>query len=98
MSVSRGFGLNGKSYYTNVCKPEGVWCNFIVDHSNGNGWGVRSVKSNGYVEAVFMNTSVTPGMQNGLTNPNPQAGFAVIRFKNNFNFYLGGFSGQIVPL
>lgn len=98
MSVVRGFGLNGKSLYTNVCKPTEVWCNFIVDHTNGNGWGVRSVKSNGYVEAVFMNTTQTPGKQNALTNPNPQAGFAVVRFKNPFNYYLGGINGQIVPL
>ena len=97
MSVARGFGLNGKSLYTNVTKPQEVWCTFIVDHTNGNGWGVRSVKSNGYVEAVFMNTTATPGTQNSLTNPNPQAGYAVIRFKNNFNYYLGVFNGQVVP-
>ena len=98
MSVSRGFGLNGKSLYTNVAKPQEVWVNFVVDSANGNGWGVRSVKSNGYVEAVFMHTSATPGLQNSLLNPNPAVGYAVVRFKNNFNFYLGGFSGQIVPL
>lgn len=97
MSVARGFGLNGKSFYTNVTKPLYVWCNFIVDHTNGNGLGVRSVKSNGYVESVFMNTNQTAGKINGFTNPNPAAGYALIRFKNNFNYYLGGFSGQIVP-
>jgi hypothetical protein len=98
MPTPRGFGLNGRALYTNVTQPMEVWCNFIVDSANGNGWGVRSVKSNGYVEAVFMHTSATPGKQNGLYNPNPAVGYAVIRFKNNFNFYLGGFSGQIVPL
>jgi len=98
MSVARGFGLNGKSLYTNIAKPMEVWCNFIVDHSNGNGLGIRSLKSNGYIEYVFMNTSATPGVVNGYTNPNPQAGFALVKFKNNFNYYLGGFSGQIVPL
>lgn len=97
MSVPRGFGLNGKSTYTNVVRPQEVWCNFIVDHTNGNGLGVRSVKSNGYVESVFMNTNQTAGKVNGFTNPNPAAGYALIRFKNNFNYYLGGFSGQIVP-
>jgi hypothetical protein len=96
MSNVRGFGLNGKSYYTNVAKPQDVVLNFIVDSTNGNGWGVRSVKSNGYVSAVFMKTSATPGLSNGLTNPNPQAGFALVRFRNNFNVYLGGFSGQVV--
>lgn len=97
MSVARGYGLNGKSIYTNVTKPIQVWCNFIVDAANGNGLGIRSLKSNGYVESVFMNTSQTPGVVVGFTNPNPVAGYALIRFKNNFNYYLGGFSGQIVP-
>lgn len=98
MAVARGFGLNGKSFYTNVAKPMCVWSNFIVDSTNGNGWGVRSVKSNGYIEAVFMNTSSTPGTQGILLNPNPQAGYAVIRFRQGFNYYLGGFDGQIIPL
>ncbi len=98
MSVVRGFGLNGKSYYTNVCKPMSVWCNFIVDHTNGNGLGIRSLKSNGFVESVFMNTNQTPGNINNFTNPNPAVGYALIRFKNCFNYYLGGFSGQIIPL
>lgn len=98
MSVVRGFGLNGKSIYTNVCKPMEVWCNFIVDAANGNGLGNRSLKSNGYVESVFMHTSSTPGTVNRFTNPNPAVGYALIRFKNNFNYYLGGFSGQIVPV
>ena len=98
MSVARGFGLNGKSIYTNVTKPMLVNCNFIVDHTNGNGLGVRSLKSDGYVEAVFMNTNQTAGKSpGGILNPNPAAGYAMIVFKNNFNYYLGGFSGQIIP-
>lgn len=97
MSYARGFGLNGKSLYTNVTMPKEVWCNFIVDHTNSNGLGIRSLKSNGYVEYVFMNTNQTPGSVNGATNPNPAAGYAVVKFKNNFNYYLGTFSGQINP-
>lgn len=98
MSVARGFGLNGKSIYMNITKPIFVFCNFIVDSTNGNGYGVRSVKSNGYIESVFMNTSATPGKIGGYTNPNPIAGYAQVRFKNNFNYYLGGFSGWAAPL
>lgn len=99
MSVQRGFGLNGKSFYTNVATPMDVNCNFIVDSTNGNGLGIRSLKSNGYVEAVFMHTSSTPGSVNGILNPNPAAGYAMVIFKNNnFQKYLGGFSGQITPL
>jgi hypothetical protein len=72
---------------------------FTVDSTNGNGLGVRTIKSNGYVENVFMHTSSTPGKGiGGFTNPNPQAGFAYIQFKNNFNYYIGGFSGTVAPL
>jgi hypothetical protein len=57
MSYSRGFGLNGKSFYTNVTMPKSVWCNFVIDSTNGNQLGIRSLKSNGYIEHVYMNTS-----------------------------------------
>ena len=98
MSQARGFGLNGKSVYKNIAKPMQIDLNFIVDSANGNGLGIRSLKSNGYVENVFMHTSATPGSNNGHTNPNPAVGYALIQMKNNFNVYLGGFSGQIAPL
>lgn len=98
MSLARGFGLNGKSLFSNVTKPCEVNCNFTVDSANGNGLGIRSLKSNGYIETVFMHTSATPGSINGFLNPNPPSGYAYIIFRNNFNYYLGGFSGQIVPL
>jgi len=162
MSVARGFGINGKSYYTNVCKPCVVHCNFIVDSTNGNGLGIRSLKSNGYIESVFMNTSAsftgtvtntsrnitsiastaslavgmpvqgtdipvgttitsilsstsvqmsaaatgTPGAGTityqgvnslGQGSPNPAVGLAFIKFKQNFNYYLGGFDGFVSP-
>lgn len=97
MSIARGFGLNGKSLYTNVCKPCEVNLNFIVDSTNGNGLGIRSLKSNGYVDNVFMHTSSTPGKNNGQTNPNPAPGLMVVQFKNNFNYYLGGYTGTIAP-
>lgn len=98
MSQPRGFGLNGKSIYMNVAMPKIVQCNFVVDSANGNGLGIRSLKSNGYIENVFMHTSASPGSHNGFLNPNPLAGFAVIQLKNNFNYYLGGFSGQVSPI
>lgn len=98
MSIPRGFGLNGKSIYMNVAKPMIVECSFIVDAANGNGLGIRSLKSNGYIENVFMHTSTTPGSNNGHLNPNPAAGYALVQFKNNFNVYLGGFSGFGSPV
>ena len=98
MSVARGFGLNGQALYTNVAKPIEVHLNFVVDSTNGNGLGIRSLKSNGYVRNVFMHTSASPGTNDGALNPNPAAGFALIQFKNNFNYYLGGYSGFVSPV
>lgn len=87
MSVARGFGLNGKSFYTNVAKPMQVNLNFTVTPTNGT--GITSLKSNGYVENVFMHTSTTPSGNNGFTNPNPAVGYGIVQLKQNFNYFLG---------
>lgn len=97
MSVARGFP-NAGHYYSNIVKPIKIDCNFIVDATNGNGLGIRSLKSNGFVRNVFMHTSATPGRGDGnYLNPNPASGYAVIQLKQNFNSYLGGFSGFVSP-
>jgi hypothetical protein len=171
MSVARGFGLNGKSIYCNVAQPKVVFANWVVDQTNGNACGIRALKSNGYIQNVWMNTnpsattarsvfasgvktitissvqnlvvgavvtdsttggnisggttvaSIGPGNQITLSaatagasasapgdtlsfavtaalvgNPNPAAGYAWVQFKNNFNYYLGGFSGFVSQL
>ncbi len=95
MSVVRGFGLNGKSYYTNVSKPQEVNLQFTVTPTNG--LGITSLKSNGYVRNVFMHTSTTPAANDGYTNPNPAAGYASIQFTNNFNYYLNSFTAFQAP-
>jgi hypothetical protein len=90
MSVVRGYGLNGKSYYTNITKPEETFITFTVTPTNG--LGITSLMSNGYVRNVFMHTSTTPGVNDGYTNPNPLAGFALVQFTNNFNYYVNGYA------
>ena len=97
MSVVRGF-VNAGHFYSNITKPIKIDCNFVVDATNGNGLGIRSLKSNGYVRNVFMHTSATPGRNDGALNPNPAAGFALIQLNSNFNKYLGGFSGFVSPV
>jgi hypothetical protein len=98
MSVKRGNGQNGGHFYSNVTQPVKIFCNFIVDAANGNGLGIRSLKSNGYVQNVFMHTSATPGSNNGFLNPNPQSGTILVQLKNNFNYYLGGSAGFVSPV
>lgn len=162
MSFFRG-GKNGGNYYSNLTQPIAINLNFVVDVANGNGLGIRSLKSNGWVRNVFMNTSASftgtthtgtkvidsisggtsslavgdpiqttdlpagatiasitsssaitssvaattghagatityQGFNNGAANPNPSAGYAWIQLKQNFNIYLGGFSGFVSPL
>lgn len=98
MSVLRGNGQNGGHFYTNITQPVKLYSNFVVDSTNGNGLGIRSLKSNGYVENVFMHTSVTPGSNNGHLNPNPAAGDILVQLKNNYRYYLGGSASFVSPL
>jgi hypothetical protein len=90
--------MNKGLSYQNLVKPIDINLNFIVDQANGNGLGIRSLKSNGYVRNVFMHTSATPGSNNGILNPNPAVGYAVIQLAGNFNRYIGGFSGIAAPV
>lgn len=85
---------NGKSIFIPHVKPVLVDCNFIVDSANGNGLGIRSLKGS-YVANIFMNTSAPLA---GSGNPNPQAGVIVVQLADNYQQYLGGFSGQSNPL
>lgn len=99
MSQARGFGLNGTKLFGNIASIKEVELNFTVDSTNGNGLGVRSIKSNGYVQNVFMHTTATPGVGlGGQTNPNPIAGYILIQLKNNFNVALSSSSSIVSPL
>ncbi len=93
MSQPRGFGLNGKSMYTNSTTPQRVNLQFTVTPTNG--LGVTSVKSNGYVRNVFMHTSTTPTSNDGYTNPNPATGYVAIQFNNNFNYFVNAVTGFV---
>lgn len=97
MSFFRG-AKNGGNYGSNISQPICINSNFIVDSSNGNGLGIRSLKSNGWIRNVFMHTSASAGSNNGYTNPNPAVGYALVQFKQNFNIYLGGFTGFVSPV
>lgn len=85
---------NGKSIYIPHAKPVLVDCNFIVDSTNGNGLGIRSLKG-AYVANIFMHTSAP---LSGSGNPNPEAGVIVVQLDDNYQSYLGGFSGGSNPL
>lgn len=85
--------------YTPHNKATILDCSFVVDSTNGNGFGIRSLKKSGRIASVFMNTSVTPGVaSNGQVNPNPIAGLIQVTLQDNYNAYLGGYSGFAAPV
>lgn len=53
---TNALGNNGGRQYSFLNKPVLIDCSFVVDSTNGNGLGIRSLKGSG-VRDVFMNTS-----------------------------------------
>jgi len=86
-------------------KPLLLDCNFVVDSTNGNGLGIRSLKGP-MIQNVFMHTTATPGAGNSspntpsvvVTNPNPTAGTILIQFQDNYNRSLSGFNAIVSPV
>jgi hypothetical protein len=92
------FNYPNNKLYQYEAYPVLLSCNFIVDPTNGNGLGQRSLKGSG-IANVFMHTSATPGIGNyGQLNPNPASGIIVVQLTNNFNRYLSGWAGEVSPL
>lgn len=83
---------NAGHFYAPEVKPVLINCSFVVDATNGNGLGIRSLKGP-KVRAVYMHTSATPA----AGNPNPANGIIVVKLTGNHNRYLGGFSGFVSP-
>lgn len=80
-------------FYTLHKKPVLLDCNFVVDSTNGNGLGIRSLKGPG-IQSVYMHTSATPA----AGNPNPALGIILVKFQDCYNRYYAGFSGQVAAL
>lgn len=91
--ANRNWASGGKIYSMHV-SPVLIDCNFIVDSTNGNGLGIRSLKGPA-VSAVFMNTSAP---LSGSGNPNPGSGVIIVQLSDNYNRSLSGFSSIVSPL
>ena len=70
--------------------PVLLTCNFVVDSTNGNGLGIRSLKG-GAVKSVYMNTSATPA----AGNPNPEAGVILVQLQDNYSRALLGMNAIV---
>lgn len=82
-----------RSFYTLEEYPVLISCNFVVDSTNGNGLGLRSLKGPG-VKAAYMHTTATPA----AGNPNPASGTIVIQLQDNYNRALSGFNAIVSPV
>lgn len=92
------FNYPNNKLYQYEAYPVLLSCNFVVDATNGNGLGIRSLKGSG-IANIFMHTTASPGVGNGgLLNPNPGNGVILVQFTNQFNRYLSGFSGFVSPV
>jgi hypothetical protein len=95
--MGSNLGNNYGKFYSFLSKPVLLDLNFIVDSTNGNGLGVRSVKGQG-VSNVFMHTSATPGKgPNGYLNPNPASGLCLIELAYNYTRAYAGPLNIISP-
>lgn len=102
--ANRNFASGGKLYSMHTM-PVLLDCNFVVDSTNGNGLGIRSLKGP-MIQNVFMHTSASPGNGNSnpaspniaVLNPNPGAGTIVIQLQDNFNRSFSGFSAIVSPV
>ena len=90
--ANRNYASAGRIYSMHV-KPVLVDCNFIVDSTNGNGLGIRSLKGP-LVQSVYMHTSATPA----AGNPNPASGTIVVQLQDNFNRSFSGFNAVVSPV
>jgi len=96
---------NGGRLWIPHTSPVLIDCNFVVDSTNGNGLGIRSLKGP-MVQNVFMHTTSTPGAGNSnpsspnvvVTNPNPASGTIIVQFQDNYNRSFSGCNAIVSPI
>lgn len=91
--VSNNFIKTGSSAF--------LWCNFIVDKTNGNGLGIRSLKSSGRTQTpdiknVFMATSASAAAGNPMGSGG--AGIILVEFLHPYAGYISGTAGLVAQL
>jgi hypothetical protein len=91
--ANRNWSSAGKIYSMHTM-PVLLDCNFVVDSTNGNGLGIRSLKGPA-VKAVYMHTTAPLA---GSGNPNPAAGTILVVLADNYNRSLSGFSSFLGPI
>lgn len=93
LTLKNQFGEVSKSWVIPAGSSNQIDINFVVDSTNGNGLGIRSLKGAG-VAAVYMHTSATPA----AGNPNPAAGYILVQLSKTYSAYVGGYTGFVQPV
>ena len=96
--MSGALGNNGGRLYSFAGQPSLIDCNFVINATNPS--GTASVKGQG-VKKVFCYSSAggsATALGNPLTVSAHSQGYALIQLTNNYNRYLGGFSGTVAPV
>lgn len=91
--ANRNWASAGKIYSMHV-SPVLLDCNFVVDSTNGNGLGIRSLKGPA-VKAVYMHTTAPLA---GSGNPNPASGTILVQLTDNYNRSFSGFNAIVSPV
>lgn len=89
--ANRNWASGGKIYSMHTM-PVLLDCNFVIDSTNGNGLGIRSLKGPA-ISAVYMHTSSTPA----AGSPNPASGTIVVQLADNYNRSLSGAFSIVSP-
>lgn len=90
--ANRNWASGGKIYSMHTM-PILLDCNFVVDSTNGNGLGIRSLKGPA-IANVYMHTSASPA----AGNPNPAAGTILVQLVDNYNRSFSGFNALVSPV
>lgn len=89
--MANRYWQNGGRVWAPHAAPVLVDCNFVVDSTNVNGFGISSLKGPG-IAAVYGHTSATPASG----NPNPAAGLFKIEFQDDYYKQYTLLSGSVV--
>jgi len=68
--MAGALGNNGGRLYSFGAQPVLIDCNFIVDSTNGNGYGCRSLKGQGVSEVYMHTTAALTGSVSSSSTPN----------------------------
>lgn len=87
---------NRGHFYAPHVTPVLLDMHFQVQSADTGGFGITGLKGPG-IKNVFMHTSATPGTNNGMTNPNPAAGYILVQLKDSYTRLFAASANFVSP-